>query len=73
MVRSVFSALSPRISLTQSYSGKMVVTIFNLSESVSPFSAAFFLPQPVNRLTAMVSARKMVKIFFIIQIKSPNF
>ena len=41
--------------------------------SFSPVSALFFLPQPASRPTTMVSARKMVKIFFIIQIKPPNF
>ena len=66
MVRSVLSALPPRISLTQSYSGKMVVTTLSLLESLSPVSALFFLPQPVNRLTAMASARTRVIIFFIV-------
>ena len=66
MVRSVLPVLSPRISLTQSYSGKMVVTTLSLLESLSPVSAAFFLPQPASRPTAMVSTRNRGIIFFIV-------
>ena len=58
---SAFSALSPRIALTQSYAGKMVVTTFNLPA----FPVSFGFPQLAKTPASIISASSSAVIFFI--------